>query len=81
MFDEWKNNHDQSIKDKNQPKIINTFSPDREKCKYFLVLKDVLITSKTITIEACPRNCIPGWAKSTYSTNRNQYDHRVERRR
>jgi hypothetical protein len=45
IFDEWKNNQDQSMKDKNQPKINNVFSPDREKCRYFLVLKDVLITS------------------------------------
>jgi hypothetical protein len=51
IFDEWKNNQDQSIKDKNQPKITNVFSPDREKCKYFLVLKDVLSTSRTIMIE------------------------------
>jgi hypothetical protein len=41
MFIEWKNNQDQSKEDKNQPKITNVFSPDREKCKYFLVLKSI----------------------------------------
>lgn len=46
MFDEWKKNQDQCVKDKNQPKINNVFSPDREKCRYFLVLKKGLITSE-----------------------------------
>ncbi|CAF1511739.1 unnamed protein product [Rotaria sordida] len=31
MLDEWKNNQDQSVKDANQPKIDNIFSPDGEK--------------------------------------------------
>lgn len=43
-FDEWKINQDQCTKDKNQPKINNLFSPDSEKCKCFLVLKNLLIT-------------------------------------
>ena len=51
MFAEWKNNQDQSVKDKNQPKITNVFSPDREKCRHFLILKGALITSRIIMIK------------------------------
>lgn len=42
MFDDWKNKFDQSLKDKNQPKIYSIFSPDSEKCKYMRTLKNAL---------------------------------------
>ena len=37
IFDQWKNDQDQSIIPENQPKINNIFSPDGEKCEFFSV--------------------------------------------
>ena len=38
LLDEWKTNQEQPMKDKNQPKINDVFSPDGEKCEYVFIV-------------------------------------------
>jgi len=53
MFNVWKNNQHKNVKDKNQPQINHVFSPDREKCKFLLVLEKLLLFVNYFTFILC----------------------------